>query len=529
MVPPLKYESAIVLENVPIQWGQKFELYYPDLPGFPTVYVHIIEDGKRTYGFPITANFKQGKGDDGSVEILFLSNKDLDSDESLKGAVKTELENRFGLSDKIGMDDIIRACKGNASYENFFRELWKPISEMHGKYLPYGRFFEEIYSIIRFVSAWAPKTGRQSEMRMLYNFISIFGECVTVPDKWKHLDFFLLPTYADVRSEDFSEFPKFSELYKSMKVVWENFFTVRTPFYDSEIRSMERKFPDRKNEFIEKITGGLVSKGMMSSNQKSAVDRLVDMFNRNPMRTSFFIWSIMSIRDNDFKKWDKEQFKKFYLETSAGVGISPKVVACWLQQGFGKEEFIPIDIWVEAFHTHALGIESKSDFFDSFSSMGKLERPIWIASQANKTNIRTFFDTLWCTRYGNNGNKDLRGANPISCYECKLRRSCPSYQKIANKYVYILPETDSSSDLPNEVQKFAEKKSCMFVCLTRDGVPKKIFKLKGRSKKKWSLVDEFSGYLLDVQKTSFQKEVTTVSKFVEELPDASGFNFMEIS
>jgi len=272
------------------------------------------------------------------------------------------------------------------------------------------------------------------------------------------------------------------------------------------------------------VTGRLVSSGTMTGDQKANIDRLVDMFNRNSPRTSFFIWSIMSIEDNDFRTWDKDQFVKFYLETSKGVGISPKVVACFLQQGFGKEEFIPIDIWVGAFHKHALGIEDEKDFFDKFSLLGKLERLIWMSSQANKTNIKSFFDTLWCTRFGNNGNKDLRGANPISCYECKLRSACPSYNKIKNKNILVVQDSISQQNF-----RKAEDSNCKFICMTESDVPKKIFLISGTgARKKWKLVDEFSGYLLKSQKTNFVGQVTTVKTLVDDLPDSSQFNFMEI-
>ena len=44
----------------------------------------------------------------------------------------------------------------------------------------------------------------------------------------------------------------------------------------------------------------------------------------------------------------------------------------------------------------------------------------------------------------------------------------------------------------------------------------------------WNLVDEFSGYLLKSQTTNLTGTVTTVSKLVDNLPDTSNLNFMEI-
>ena len=541
MLDSLSYQCNILLDNIPVQWGQKFELYYPDLPGFPTVYVHFINDNQRVYGFPITANFNQTTDKKGSVEFTFISNVDLDTNLQLKELAKKELENRFGASDKVGWDDVKNSCNGNQQYENFLKLLWKPVSEMQGEYLPFGRFYEEIYSIVRFVAAWNPKTGRQSEMRMLYNFVSIFGEHVTVDNKWNHLDFFLLPTYEDVRTENFSNFPKFKDLFEAMKIIWNEEFTEETAFKGGVIHSMKGKWPDRKDGFMQEITGRLVSDGKMNSSQKTNIDRLVDMFNRSPPRTSYFVWSIMSIKDTDYASWSKDDFIKFYLDASKGVGISPKVVACFLQQGFGKDEFIPIDTWVGAFQEHALGIKEQKEFFETFSHLGKIERLIWIASQANKTNIKSFFNTLWCTRFGNNGNKQLRGANPISCYECKLRPMCPGYDQISQNNVLVLEDEISAYETKTirkkEVMTIsktysdkAKDSNCIFICITEGKVPKKIYQITGKGvNEHWRLNDEFSGYLLKSQTTDYVGNVTTIGNFVDGLPDASGFDFMEIT
>ena len=548
----LSYESKIIIDKIPFQWGQKFELYYPDLPGFPTVYVHFKDGVDRVYGFPISVNFIQKSNETGTAEIRFISNMDLNSNKKLKDKTKIELENRFGVSDKIAWTDIKNSCKGNLQYENFFKDLWDIVEHMHGKFIPFGRFYEEIYSIVRFVAAWAPKTGRQSEMRMLYNFVSIFGEKVVIDSKWNHLDFFILPTYDDIRAGTLSDFPKFQELYTAMKKIWKEFFTVKTTFphtsscscgqHLSTISSMPKgeSFPPNKQSFMTTITGPLLSSGKITMDDKTNIDRLVDMFNRNSTRASFFIWSIMSISDTDFKAWSKKDFVDFYLNLSDGIGISPKITACFLQQGFDKNEFIPIDTWVEAFHENALGLE-REDFFNSFSLLGKLERVIWIASQANKTNIQSFFDTLWCTRYGTNGNEVLRGANPIACYECKLNTSCPGYAKIKNANVLVEAESNSTyaiikirkkdvATVSDQIATLAQSKKCLFICVTENSIPKKIYKQKGKGNGRyWKLTDEFSGYLLDSQKTKLVGKVCSVKNLVNSLPNASNFNFMDIA
>ncbi len=501
MLNPLKYETKIKIEDIPLQWMSRFELYYPDLPQFPITYIHNMFETKRIYGFIAATSFDVKKTCC-DVELLFISNIKLN--EKDKKLVKVEIEERFGSADKVGIKDMIECCNGQKQYISFFKELWKYISRSFGEYIPYGKFYEEIYSIVRFVSAWQPKTGRQSEMRMLYNFLSAFGESVKVKGKWDYLDFFILPTYEEIINEDLDDFPKFKTLYGGMKKIWKIYFTDEQELEDMKIKSLKKAWPQAKDNFMKEITFPLYKKGKLTLEEKQNIDRLVDAFNRHSWRAAFFIWSIMSLHEKDYRTWDKKFFVKFYLNKKRAVGSSPKVIACFLQQGFKNEEVIPIDIWVKSFYELALGIQTEEKFFNSFSKMGKLERAIWLSSQANKTNIKTFFDLMWCTRYGVTGNSELRGPNPISCYECKLMKKCPSYAKIKKSPVLIYEEGEKSLA---ELIKEAELNECKFICLTKENVPKKIFEKRGKN---WKLIDEFSGYLLTDQKIKFNEKIMKV-------------------
>ena len=533
MVFRLSYEHEFVLHDVPKQWISKFELYYPDLPGYPIIYVHLFHGEKRVYGFPATVSFEMGDSTC-DVRLTFISNIDLDSDAGAAEAVKAELEERFGISERIGKEDIRMMCKGDERYERFFHELWNYISRVNGEYVPYGRLYEETFSIVRFVSAFLPKTGRQSEMRMLYNFMSIFGERVEMPENWKFLHFFVIPTYDNIQEGNMSEFPKFQKVYSAMRKIWESEFPKKIKLDGMEIRSMERAWPHTVDKLMTEVLIPMRKRREITQDDVFLLGRLVDAFNRHPGRTTFFIWSIMSIGGIDYNEWDNDMFREFYIKTrklgpTKTIGVSQKVVACFLQQGFGKREMIPIDTWVESFYKHALGIESQEEFFDSFENMGKMERLIWVAAQSKKTNMVDFFDILWCIRYGDRGNKEMRGANPISCYECRLRTACPSYEKISGEKILI--REMSEDDIKNQytkkdkfigkvlnnskMGKSADENDCRFVCLTRDDVPKMILV---RRSKTWKLVDEFSGYILNENnKLSDPPEVMTTDEFIENL------------
>lgn len=532
----IRYENDIELVEIPIQWIPKIELFYPDLPNFPTGYVHLKSNSQRIYGFPISVSFVL-KDRNAIPKITFLCNKDLSKNPELKQLVKNELEERIGLSGKISKSDLISFCKGNRQYEKFFANLFDYMKISFGDFIPYGRFYEEHYSMVRFVSAWQPKTGRQSEMRMLYNFLSIFGEKIPVEGKWSFFDFFLIPTYSDIKNETLGDFSKYSLLYTTLQkikpVYFKNYCTLEGE--TKKIHYMDKSWPQDRDSFRNKVILKLEEKNILKSNEGHSLGRLVDAFNRHGWRAAFYSWIILNTKDDDYNDWTKEYFTKFYL-SKKGVGISEKVISCFVQQGFRNSEVIPVDTWIESFYKGALGIEEKKDFFNAFDNLGKIERVIWAVSQAKKTNIKTYFNMLWCIRYGDTGNNELRGANPIACYECLLAENCPHFNKIKPENVMLLDRSEArvvafrnkngrevGKELKSEKLSLAEKQNCKFVCILEEKVPKKIFVMKGKNGS-WKLIDEFSGLLLSEQKLKSRSNIITVEEFVQNMPK---FNFNE--
>jgi hypothetical protein len=308
---------------------------------------------------------------------------------------------------------------------------------------------------------------------------------------------------------------------------------LKQEFLGGELRAM----PEGKNlgatrkEFAERVSLPLKKEGLLADDEVHALERLVDVFNRHPGRTSYFIWSIMTPHSIDYRKWDKDAFIRFYLTSTRfkkewglvrrrGIGISEKVTACFLQQGFSKDEMIPIDTWVETFHTYALGINDLFYFLNNFSSLGKVERIIWLAGQSRKTNMAQFFRILWCIRYGDTGNNRFREANPISCFECELRKKCPGYSKIRGDKV-LIAERASAEKGHNQIEENMSEKAvhndCSFICITENSVPKKIYK-QGKSGN-FSLIDEFSGYLLTPKyKLKNDKKILNVDTMINCLP-----------
>lgn len=484
----LTNEVKITIEHIPLPWIPKIELYYPDLPQFPMIYINTHVNKQRILACPVAVSYQI---EENSCNAIFTVLTNVESSKLNNEKIKSELSERIGYSKKISKTDIINCCNGNKQYIDLFTDLWKYIQASFGEYVPYGRFYEEIFSIIRFVAAWQPKTGRQSEMRMLYNFMSAFGEKIEMPKRWNHLEYYAIPNLHDISINNLSEFPKFSILESAMRKLFDKYFVKNVNINGTDFKVMERAWKQNKDSFITNVTDPMFSEGVLSESEKLYAETLVDAFNRHAWRAAYFISAYMNIK-SDYSVWTKQFFINFYENGNKLKGYSEKAIACFLQQGFLNPEVIPIDTWIKTFYEFPLGIDSKTQFFNDFSSLGKLERIIWLSSQSNKTNMKTFFDILWCQRYGTIGNGELRGINPISCYSCQLKKSCVGVAKKRSTNVKLL--NDSSEEDLSTI--FIANPKITYICLLNNGVPKKCYI---RKRDVANLIDEFSGYILTAQ------------------------------
>ena len=213
--------------------------------------------------------------------------------------------------------------------------------------------------------------------------------------------------------------------------------------------------------------------------------------------------------------------KTFYAQGGKLKGYSEKVIACCLQQGCKNEEVIPIDVWIKSFFWYPLGISSIENFYDIFTHLGKLERVIWLASQANKTNMKAFFNLLWCQRYGTTGNVSLRGINPIACSECALKGTCVGLSYEKDKKVLLL-NNESKYSIQDKGELVINDNTLdliavTYICVLENKVPKKVF---GKNKKgEFYLFDEFSGYIMkEKHKLSddlLAKGIVTMGEFTD--------------
>jgi len=534
----IKYEYTVTLDRIPVQWIPKFELFTIDLPNFPLVYVHHYENEKRIFGFPISASFIKFENGTCVPEIKFLSNVNLVEDSDARSIVESELSERFGISNSVKINDIMDACKGDTKYQEFFKKIWeKVIKPDHGDSIPFGRYYEKFYSIFRFNAAWntAGRGGRQQELRIVYWFLREYGTRTKMEiEGYDFYQFFLLPTFNEVKSKNLSDFTKFEKLFKLIEKIWKLEFIIEGELQGKKIKSMRKTWPKQRDSFVKYLKKEHESKGNLTPQESYDLGLLVDMFNRNPQRAIGFIWSVMSINDLDFDSWSKgfldEFYLKYYESTSETVGVYPKVVACFLQQGFGNEHVIPMDDWILTFAKHPFGLDgvrlkpdatkkdqklfTHKEFFRKFDKRAKLERLIWLVAQSKKVNMDPVFDMLWCVRFGTTGDSgELRQQNPISCYQCELRKKCVGYSSIENEHVWIV-----EGDISDIIRDTAKSNKCHFICSTTNNVPKKIEKLAcSKIVKKWLYVDEFSGLRMKPAYTTSLTGKQTIKDLVNDL------------
>ena len=77
----------IRVDKIPLQWIPKIELYYPDLPQFPIMYIHTrLNSGERLFAFPVAVSFDIME-DYCNADFCVLCNRD---DEASKAKIKAK-------------------------------------------------------------------------------------------------------------------------------------------------------------------------------------------------------------------------------------------------------------------------------------------------------------------------------------------------------------------------------------------------------------------------------------------------------
>lgn len=501
----LDFTHSIIINDLPLQWMTRIELFSPDLEQFPLMYIHKLanqqdvkiignynlNNKQRIFGFVLTTNWSMPKPDSGlcDVKINFICNIPQNHHSVYDKLIKEEIEHRIGVADKVSREDLAIITNNSPNSLKLLQKIWDDkISTVYGDYIPHGRIFDEVYGLIRFsASGNAPRLGKISEYRMLYWYLQKIGEKVELTSSVRHLsfiEFYILPTYEELRTSNFKFFDVFQSFFYSTRNFWK--------------REYVDKFSVNGNIFKAGSTDQLPQDAIafesryqeiLNSKDYDNISYLRQIFNRMPFRLYGYIWNIMTPTYVDFYTVfrDRDTFKEFYRDHANKKGSSAKVIACYLQQSFGLEAF-PIDTWVKTFIYYPLGLNPKSNgksdpsssiqntLYDDYHRLDKLEKLIWAASMGNKTNKTEFLDILWCQRYGTDKNAKgpCRGANPLSCANCVLTEECISYKFIKNNVIFI---SNNIENLKRNIIKYG----LFYGVLTENKTPRKVYTKNGNS------------------------------------------------
>ncbi len=538
----LNYNHTVIINDVPLQWMTRLELFTPDLEQFPLMYVHKSIDKEnnlavigtynqlnkqRIFGFVLSANWGNIKQNGlCDIEISFLCNIPQNYCINYDTLIKNEISHRIGFADKVSRDDLAIICANSPQVLPLLEKIWDDkISVVYGDYIPHGRLFEEVYGIVRFsASGNAPKLGKISEFRMLYWYMKDIGERITFGQNltpFKFLEFYLLPTYEELLNTNFVFFDNFNEYFTATNNFWNSeyistFHINNSTFnFAPENTETNKYLPISANDFESKFPN------ILTPNEYDKISNLRQIFNRMPGRLYGYIWNIMTPTTVDFYNAfaQRDLFKEFYRDYSSKKGLSTKVIACFLQQAFGLEAF-PIDTWVKTFIYYPLGMntldngksevsmDTQNNLYLNFNRLDKLEKLIWASSMGNKTNKTEFVDILWCQRYGTDaGSKGpCRGANPLSCANCSLRNECLSYQNIQNMNIIV-------NDNLNELKLQMVNNQAFFGILLENNTPRKVYTLKRND---IELRDSHSGLTLS-SNIVIQNSIYTIDDFINLL------------
>ncbi|NTW80046.1 MAG: hypothetical protein HGB32_07855 [Geobacteraceae bacterium] len=425
----LSERHEFIVPNFPEDWLPLIHLYDPDLPLLPLLYFHEVDQDlplgrrpgvrDRVFGYIHHINLENS----GNLRVCLATNKNLSDkkNNSFRVVAEEAAKQRLGLVAPVTFKDIDDAfTKPLEGANSVLREIWyQVVNGSFGKALPFGRIWDPVLGLARLVASFYSKGGRKGELIQMHDFVSSFGAKIQTGAGF-HADFYLLPSWSELKdvTNPLSNFPKYAALLAAA----DDFAKT----YCEQIDLNGKKYSafrivksGTNGELYKQLNTGVVI-DLMSRLRSSYLPLFnnYSAFNRGPLRS---IISLLMLHDLRHGLWDPETLT---ITDSATMysGLknsyqSPKVIQLYAQQCFGANVVLPIDNWVQTLLCWPLGFHEASKkswykvLFDSCNRWGRVERLIWIASQARKVHSSVCADILWCIRYGDNDpdNKKLEG------------------------------------------------------------------------------------------------------------------------
>jgi hypothetical protein len=463
----LSYQHSFTIPDVPDRWLPLIHLYDPDLPLFPIYYFHALRPNLPQHIRPLSADRIFGyveriiPRDHTGIEVRVVTNKQLTlpSNAEFIAPLEAEVRARFGMVDPVRQTDVGNVFQAPLEHANpVLRELWyRVVANAYGNLLPFGRTWDEVFGLARFVASWNSQSGRKGELIQTHYFSSRFGARIGAAAGIPQLDFFLLPTLSEVLDPEnpLTDFPAFRELVGVAQCIAENY-------------GQEREVGDLKLTAFQKPEAGqfntaqllnIINGAAVPHNLRDAAIECFNAFGKGPPRTILFLLMLHDLRNGLLRpeSLTSAQFGSIYDGLDKSYQ-SPKVIAIYAQQCFGNREGMPVDTWIQTFMKWPLTVFPKgktktpmTDVFTHAHGLGKVERLLWVASQARKVHSSACDDAVWCVKYGSPAEDPQvakpRGANPFACNICfePIRNQCPAYAAIREQLVaFNTPESDAT-------------------------------------------------------------------------------------
>ncbi len=472
----LSFRYEFRLNSFPDRWLPLIHLYDADLPLFPIYYFHatsrLLAPGQRpnyserVFGYVEKINSLSTN----QVIIHIVTNKDLNSTDSehYKDLAENEVKERLGLNNPVMVADIANAFNSPLDYANpVLTELWnRVISDTYDNKLPFGRLWDEVLGLTRFVASFNSPGGRKGELIQTHYFSSKFGEQIQTGGGIPRMDFYLLPTINELMDQNnpLNLFPAFKMLVE-VSNRFQNHNCTIISVGGVELSKFVNEQGGRFN--TEKILN-LLNATYIPHNLRATAFECFNTFDKGPHRTVIFLMMLSDLRSGRLNPASLNNTTLGSIYVGLGGSYqSPKVIHIYSQQSFGNQAAMPIDIWMETFFQWPLNLyknftikERNQRVLSCSDNLGKVERLLWVAAQARKVHSTACNDAIWCTKYASGGKS--RGANPLACKICltSIREVCPAYNDIKNKEIlfnvhyeddkFLLETSANNNRTPNQ-------------------------------------------------------------------------------
>ncbi len=441
----LAHRFRIDLPDLPSRWLPLIQLYDADLPLFPICYFHTHPtdmpvgnrptQAQRAFGYVERLNI----ADNNDASAVVVTNKNLSgADANYHDAVVAVVRERFGLNDAVIPGDVTACFQAPFVPANaVLAEIWERVVPSYGGKLPFGKTWDEVLGLCRFVASFHSQSGRKGELIQTHYFASQFGERIQSAGGLSNVDFFLLPSLTELSdaANPLAHFPRFARL---VELAMEFVTQYCTQVTISGV-TLSRFSNPAGGRFDTAKLFALI--GALPPALQASAFECFNAFGKGPGRTVLFLLMLADLRANRLRPGDITAAQFGALQDGLGRTYqSPKVLQIYSQQAFGNRAAMPLDTWVKTFLSYPLQVAhldaaSYADVFQHATNLGKVERLIWLTAQARKVHSSACNDALWCIKKSTETN--ARGANPFSCTVClpAIRAQCPAHEQIRNRVV----------------------------------------------------------------------------------------------